>query len=112
MLTSPPAGFDRTGMAAIVAGKVTIGKDGCVGLDGRTTVWPDGTRWSTEQDALLLPDGARAPVGATVTGGGGFLPPGEGIKAVQDVVSAGSCTWSDEVPVFNRSSEIVVRQAD
>lgn len=112
VLTSPPAGFDRAGMAALVAGKVTVGNDGCVGLDGRTTVWPDGTRWSTEQDALLLPDGARAPVGATVTGGGGFLPPGEGITAVQDAGSAGSCTWSDEVPVFNRSSEIVVRQAD
>ena len=101
VLTSLPAGIEEPGMAAIVTGKVTIGNDGCVGLDGRTTVWPADTRWSTEQDELILPDGTPAAIGDTVSGSGGFVPAQEATKAVADAGDVVSCSWSDEVALFN-----------
>lgn len=53
-------------------------RDGpCLTLDNGAfsfvVVWPPGTRWSTGDETVVLPDGLRIAQGERVSGSGGFL---------------------------------------
>ena len=107
-LTSGPSNDPGSGMAAEVTGRLTIGADGCAGLDDQTTVFPAGTTWSTNLGLLILPGGTTAQPGQTISGGGGYLVPSVAMSWVADKDLLTACTWTDEVRVFNREAPLTV----
>jgi hypothetical protein len=107
-LTSGPSNDPGSGMAALVSGRLTIGADGCAGLDGQTTVFPAATTWSPTLGLLILPDGTTAQPGQTISGGGGYLAPSFAKSWVADNDLLAACTWTSEVRVFNREAALTV----
>lgn len=85
---------DGSGMASEVAGTLTIGNDGCAGIDGALTVWPSGTSWSDADDGLRLTSGQVIRRGAQVSGTGGQVSPATGRSAVVPADAASACDWS------------------
>ena len=76
-MDGPLVAFDSHGegdsMAALVGGEVAY--DGrCLTLDGLPTLWPAGTTWDEQSSAVVLPDGTSAPIGTTLSAGGGVVP--------------------------------------
>jgi hypothetical protein len=69
-----------SGMDAVVGGTLDY-RDGCLLLGGDVVVWPDGTEWDAEREAVRLDDGTVLHVGDTVLGGGGMAA--EGRRQVQ-----------------------------
>ncbi|GAA5144230.1 hypothetical protein GCM10023340_11610 [Nocardioides marinquilinus] len=59
---------------ALLPGVLTL-QDGCLALDGHATLWPTGSVWDDDDQAVVLPDGARAAVGEDPGLGGGIVPP-------------------------------------
>lgn len=97
---------DGAGADALVAGSVTVDDDRCVGLDGRLTIWPEGTTWDSASEALKLPDGTLAGVGESVTGGGFYASQEAAQATLADPNQAGRCQWGAEVAVFNPGSDV------
>lgn len=97
---------DGAGADALVVGSVTVDDARCVGLDGRLTVWPDGTGWDSANDALRLPNGTLVRVGEAVTGGGFYASQEAAQATLADTSQAGRCQWGAEVPVFNPGSDV------
>ncbi|GIG29862.1 hypothetical protein [Cellulomonas marina] len=108
------AGSSEDGMTAIVSG--TVAYDGtCLTLDGYPVVWPEGTRWDADAEAVVLSGGARAAVGDAVEGGGGYLqvvsmlPEGTDPAAGRLLQECGRSTG--EVAFFNLGSRPTVPAA-
>jgi hypothetical protein len=59
-------------MDALLRGPVRLA-DGCLFIGSAPVIWPTGTTWDDEADAVLLKDGTRVAMGASVSGGGGSL---------------------------------------
>jgi hypothetical protein len=59
-------------MAALIRGPVRLTGD-CLFIGNDPVIWPTGTTWDDEADAVVLNDGTVVAVGATVSGGGGSL---------------------------------------
>jgi heat shock protein HslJ len=107
-LTSGPSNDPGSGRSALVTGRLTIGTDGCASLDGQTTVFPAGTSWSPTLGLLILPDGATAQPGQTISGGGGVLAPSDAKKWVADKDLVTACSWTTAVLVFNLAAPLTV----
>lgn len=60
-----------SGMEAIVGGVLEYDGE-CVLLSGDPVVWPDGTEWDADEEAVRLDDGTLVQVGDSVSGGGGM----------------------------------------
>jgi hypothetical protein len=74
-LAAMPAGLAVERMDAGVRGLVTYDEvTRCVGVDGRPTVWPEGTTWQADPPAVVLRTGRVIPVGATIEASGGEVP--------------------------------------
>ena len=108
LLTS--AGGSGDGMGAVVAGPLGF-QDGCLLLGEMPVVWPDSTRWDTDEQALTLPSGDVARVGVNLTGGGGYMQ----LAAIADLFgkkvadAARPCLGpTGEVAVFNRGSDVEI----
>jgi hypothetical protein len=74
-------------------------------------VWPVGTRWTPDPPTVVLADGEQVPVGASVSGGGGYHAPEYmdviAGPAVADAVRR--CAGNvDEIAVFNPGDPIDV----
>lgn len=108
VLVSGPTDDPGSGMAAMVTGTLTLGKDDCLGLDGQSAVFPQGTSWAPALGLLILPDGTTAQLGDILRGGGGYIPSSAARQWVQDPDMRGICSWSEEVRVFNLGSQITV----
>jgi heat shock protein HslJ len=108
-LTSGPYNDPGSGMAGDVRGRLALGADGCMRLDGRTTVFPNGTTWSPTLGLLVLPDGTTAQPGQTISGAGGALTPSSAKTWATDKELVNSCTWTSEAVVFNRDASLSVR---
>ena len=80
---------------ALVSGSLTVDDEGCLGLDGRVTVFPFWTRITSTDPVTLRVLGETKTLGDQVEGGGGY--------------GYGPVTWLDrcrpdpgvEVPYFN-----------
>ena len=106
LLTSVGSADD--GMAADVQGQLEL-RDDCLLLGGMPVVWPEGTRWNADRHSVRLPNGDEAPVGASVTGGGGYLSPSAVRGWIGDEVAdaAEPCLGgTGEIAVFNLSGEV------
>lgn len=74
-LAAMPAGHAVEGMDATVRGLVTYDEvTRCVNVDGRPTLWPEGTSWQADPPAVVLSSGRVIPVGATIEAAGGEVP--------------------------------------
>ena len=75
-LVAAPSNFQQE---AIVAGRLALIGDGCVGLEmpesgeNAALAFPHGTRPSDDGSAIVLPDGLQIALGDPVLGGGGYL---------------------------------------
>ena len=101
-----PGGDSTSGAAAEVKGAISLDGDRCLRVDGHLVIWPDGTRWDSEADALRLTSGDLAQIGASVSGGGLYVtgPPAQASLAKGQ--PADRCTWTGEVAIFNPSSTV------
>lgn len=98
---------DGSGMASEVTGALTVGKDGCAGIDGALAVWPSGTSWSDADDALRLTSGQLIKRGAQVSGTGGQVAPATARSAVVPADAAVPCDWTGAfVILFNAGSVV------
>nr|MBA2464664.1 hypothetical protein [Nocardioidaceae bacterium] len=97
-------GSGDVGMTAIVRGEVSL-DDGCLRLGGMPVIWPEGTSWDAQDEAVRLPNQDVAPLGSRVTGGGGYLSSLDGIaeRYGQEVADAAEPCLGDtgEAAVFN-----------
>lgn len=75
----PEASASEEGSAAEVRGTLELDGD-CLyvfleEVDERyPVVWPAGTTWDAEEEAVVSPSGVRMAVGTDVSGGGGYHP--------------------------------------
>ena len=78
----------------------------CVGVSGFLVIWPEGTTWDSQADALRLPNGELRKVGEEVSGGGGYFT-GTGPQSVlADSSQRDRCAWVGETAIFNLGSDI------
>lgn len=94
-------------MASEVSGALSVGKDGCAGIDGALVVWPSGTSWSDADDALRLPSGQLIRRGALVTGTGGQVDPAIARSAVVPPDPALPCEWNGTFVILLNPGSVV-----
>lgn len=103
----PP--YDEFQLQALMGGKLRI-DDGCAYLGGGTVVWPDGTKWDEDEQAVELPNGDLVREGDTVKGGGGSFGGREDADFFEDSAIAkaiGDCREpGDEVSIFNTREDL------
>ena len=104
VLTSGPSDGAETGEGGEVTGTLTVGTDNCLGLDGRSAVFPQGTSWAPALGLLILPDGSTARIGDTITGNGRELPAASARTWVHDPTRRDFCSWTTVVNVFDKGS--------
>jgi hypothetical protein len=71
--------LERNLMLAHISGTVQRSGDCLVldrGGDRVVVVWPSGSRWSADDEVVVLPDGLRVGLGDEVEGSGGHVPAG------------------------------------
>ena len=74
----PNRTFSSGGMAAEIAGVLDL-ENGCLYLvpdevaDRYPILWPKGTRWNADIEAVITADGVELQLGDEVWGGGGYL---------------------------------------
>jgi hypothetical protein len=105
-----PPSTSNEGMAALIEGRVRrdTGAD-CLqiaNLDGVTypVVWPAGTVAADDGDGVVLPDGTRARIGDTISGGGGYLQ----ASSLDFAIPAACTPETGEVAVFNPNEDVQV----
>lgn len=90
---------------ALIEGVADFGPlEGCFKIDGSLVVWPPGSEWSEEEQAVILESGFRIADGDSIMGGGGYFSSNnlawhvatDGIDRILDCPSA-----SDQIIVFN-----------
>jgi hypothetical protein len=103
----PP--FDQGGFEALIGGELRIDGD-CAFLGDGTVVWPDGTEWDADEQAVRLPNGVLARDGDLVEGGGGSFGGPEDAHFFEDSAIAnaiGDCREpGDEVAIFNTREDV------
>jgi hypothetical protein len=102
------------GMDARVGG--TLEYDGeCLLLGENPVVWPDGTAWDEEEQAVRLDDGSLVHVGDQVFGGGGMAQEGPDRSPTWPTTPTGrelaGCLGEEGgLNVFNPDAELEVEQ--
>lgn len=77
-------------------------------------IWPNGTEWDSDQDAVVLPDGTPVGERFEVYGGGGYhhLDRLSEFTTEEGVAVVSSCVDNEfgEVAVFNSSGDVEIRR--
>ncbi|WP_346385449.1 hypothetical protein [Nocardioides sp.] len=101
----------EAGMAALIRGPVRLVGD-CLFIGSAPVIWPTGTTWDDEADAVVLNDGTLVAVGATVSGGGGSLSAADvaGVfnEELADAVRACAPNGRSAASVFNPDQRLQV----
>ena len=92
-------GEQPTQFAALVGGPLTV-VDDCLLVGNHPTIWPPGTTW--DDGRVRLADGRTFALGATVTGGGGWVDASAigGMFSSTLAAVAGRCSPDGEVRVL------------
>lgn len=98
---------DGSGSAAQIVGPLTL-SDGCLLVGEFPVVWPYGTTWDAEDQAVQLPDNQVVALGVRVSGGGGY--PYLSDLGPQFARPLADCPLNEyeEVAMFNSQGEITV----
>lgn len=112
----PDSSGSGDGMDALVSGVLVLDGD-ClyVARDGERrgypVLWPSGTTWNDDAQAVVTPAGEMLPVGDEVAGGGGYLYLGyiERVAGTEAAELARECldNTTGEIAVFNNSDSAV-----
>lgn len=84
LIVGAPSDF---GMAALTTGRLALDV-GCLRLADDLVVWPDGSTWDDEGQAVTTPSGVRMAVGREVSLGGGQAALSSGGPFPPDVPAA------------------------
>lgn len=95
------------GASAMIEGPLTMSK-GCLLVGDYPVVWPHGTTWDADQDAVILPDGQVAAVGDRVSGGGGYPYLSDLAPELADPLADCPTNEYGEIAAFNASEQITV----
>lgn len=102
-----PAEGDGSGASALIEGPLTM-SSGCLLVSEFPVVWPYGTTWDSETQAVRLSDGQVVALGDRVSGGGGYLYLPD--LDPEFAVSLADCPTNkyEEVAMFNAGEQITV----
>jgi hypothetical protein len=104
------------GMDALVSGVLVVEAD-CLRIarngegDGYPVLWPMGTTWDDDAQAVVTPAGETLSVGDEVAGGGGYLNLGyiERVAGAEAAALARKCLndMTGQIAVFNNFDSAV-----
>lgn len=115
MMRHPDSSGSGDGMDAVVSGVLKLDADGLyVARNGAgrgyPVLWPSGTTWNDDAQAVVTPAGEILPVGDEVVGGGGYLNLGyiERVAGTEAAELARECldNTTGEIAVFNNSDSV------
>ncbi len=112
----PDSSGSGDGMDALVGGVLKLESD-CLYIarngvgSGYPVLWPSGTTWNNDAQAVVTPAGEMLAVGDEVAGGGGYVNLGyiERFAGAEAAELARQCldNTTGEVAVFNNSDSAV-----
>lgn len=113
---SPPLFGPGGGMDAEVTGVLVVDEStSCILMEVEDVryplVWPAGTRWQEDTQAVVLADGQTVEAGMTVHGAGGYLSPDrvEEFAGPEVAAAADRCAGpTREIAFFNIGSQVDV----
>ena len=98
---------DGSGTDALIEGPVTL-SGGCLLVGDFPVVWPYGTTWDAQAQAVLLSDGQVVALGDRVSGGGGYPYLSDlGTDLAEPLADCPSNKYG-EVAMFNAGEQITV----
>lgn len=102
-----PAKGDGVGMTALIDGLLTMSQ-GCLLVGEFRVVWPYGTTWDAEAQAVRLSDSQVVALGDRVRGGGGFLHLSDlGTEFAEPLADCPTNQY-EEVAMFNAEEQLTV----
>lgn len=102
-----PSEGDGSGNGALIEGPLTM-SSGCLLVGESPVIWPHGTTWDAEGQAVRLSDGQVVALGDRVSGGGGFpYSSALGPEFAQPLVGCPTNKFG-EVAMFNAGEQITV----
>jgi hypothetical protein len=102
-----PAEGDGSGNAALIEGPLTM-SSGCLLVGGFPVVWPHGTTWDAEAQAVRLSDGQVVALGDRVSGGGGYPYLSDLGSEFAEPLAGCPTNEYGEVAMFNAGEQITV----
>ena len=98
---------DGSGTDALIEGPLTL-SSGCLLVGEFPVVWPYGTTWDAEAQAVRLSDGQVVALGDQVSGGGGYpYLSGLGTEFAEPLADCPTNKYG-EVAMFNAGEQITV----
>lgn len=102
-----PAEGDGSGAAALIEGPLAL-SSGCLLVGEFPVVWPHGTTWDAEAQAVRLSDGQVVTLGDRVSGGGGYPYLSDlGTEFAEPLADCPKNKY-EEVAMFNAGEQITV----
>jgi hypothetical protein len=102
-----PVEGDGSGVTALIEGPLTM-SSGCLLVGEFPVVWPYGTTWDAEAQAVRLSDGQVVALGDRVSGGGGYPYLSDlGTEFAEPLVDCPTNKY-EEVAMFNAGEQITV----
>ncbi|MBC2934450.1 hypothetical protein [Nocardioides sp. zg-1228] len=102
-----PAEEDGSGASAQIEGPLSM-SSGCLLVGGYPVVWPYGTTWDADAQAVRLSDGQVVALGDRVSGGGGYPHlPDLGTEFAEPLTDCPTNEY-EEVAMFNAGDQITV----
>lgn len=95
------------GNGALIEGSLTM-SGGCLLVSEFPVIWPYGTTWDAEAQAVRLPDGQVVALGDRVNGGGGYPYLSDlGAEFAEPLADCPTNTY-EEVAMFNAEEQVTV----
>ena len=102
-----PDGGDGSGTDALIEGPLTL-SGGCLLVGEFPVVWPYGTTWDAQAQAVRLSDGQLVALGDRVSGGGGYPYLSDlGAEFAEPLADCPTNKYG-EVAMFNAGEQITV----
>ena len=98
---------DGSGTDALIEGPLTL-SGGCLLVGEFPVVWPYGTTWDAQAQAVRLSDGQVVALGDRVSGGGGYPSLSALAAAFADPLAGCPLNRYQEVAMFNAGERITV----
>lgn len=102
-----PAAGDGSGLDALIEGPLTM-SGGCLLVGEFPVVWPHGTTWDADAQAVQLSDGQVIALGDRVSGGGGYRHLSDlGPEFAEPLADCPTNEYG-EVAIFNAGEQVTV----
>jgi hypothetical protein len=92
---------------ALIEGTVRL-SSGCLLVGEFPVIWPHGTRWDADTEAVQLSDGQVVALGVRVKGGGGYSHMSDLRPEFAEPLAGCPTNEYEEVAMFNAAEQITV----